>query len=142
MTKKIKHTLIDDEVVDFDMIGICSHHNDYRLAWSINEHIGIQLKKIEPYTLVNKKGTITTHHSRYQFEDDDNRLMYFMIKNKHQGQYLIPEKSTIDYFLFLCENCAVDLDGLISKLKSASCVLGAYTFYPDEIESAQNLVLD
>tara|TARA_B110000285_G_scaffold142462_1_gene159243 strand:- start:24 stop:452 length:429 start_codon:yes stop_codon:yes gene_type:complete len=142
MTKKIKHILIDEADLDFDMIGICSHHNDYRLAWSINEHIGIQLKKAKSYIVTNKKGTLTTHHSRYEFEDEDNRLMYYMIKNKHQGQYLIPEKATIDFFLFLCENCAVDLDGLISKLKTTPCVLGAYSFYPDEIESAQNLVLE
>ena len=142
MTKKIKHILIDEDDLDFDMIGICSHHNDYRIAWSINEQIGIQLKKSESYTVINKKGTLKTQHSTYKFEDEDDRMNYYLIKNKHQGQYLIPEESTMDYFLFLCENCAVDLEELIAKLKTTTCVLGAYSFYPDEIESAQNLVLE
>ena len=81
-------------------------------------------------------------NGEYEFEDEDNRMIYYMIKNKHQGQYLIPEKSTIDFFLFLCENSAVNLEDLIVQLKKNACILGAYSFYPDELESAQNLVLE
>lgn len=141
MAKKKKHILSFDEDVNFEMIGICSHHSDYRLAWNINSTLGIHLNKIEPYIVSNKSGSKTSNHSMYEFVDEVNRLNYYLIKNKHEGQYLIPEKPAIDYFLFLCDNCAVETDELMAQLKTASSVLGVYEFFPEEISSTQNIVL-
>ncbi|MBL1281358.1 MAG: IPExxxVDY family protein [Fluviicola sp.] len=140
MAKKKKHILSFEEAVEFDMIGICSHHSDYRLAWNINTSLNIHLNKIENYLLSGKKG-IETAHSMYEFSDEEDRLTYFLIKNKQDGHYLIPEKSAIDYFLFLCDNCAVEISDVLAKLKTASSVLGAYQFAPKDIASAQNVVL-
>ena len=141
MAKRKKHILAFEDEPDYDMIGICSHHSDYRLAWNINSTLNLHLKKIESYLVSNKSGSLTTEHSMYEFFDPENRLTYFMIKNKHEGQFLIPEKPAIDYFLFLCDNCAVEVDKLMLKLKSTSSVLGLYQFFPEEITSAQNLIL-
>lgn len=143
MAKRKKHILTLDDELDFDMIGICSHHSDYRLAWSINDRIRLHLTKCEEdYIVVNKKGEPVSSHSMYEFEDNINRLNYYMIKNKHQGQYLIHEKPTIDYFLFLCDNTGVEVDELIEKLKTVPSILAAYNFVPDEIPSAESLVFN
>ncbi len=45
--KKIKHTLELEADYDYDMIGLCSHHNDYRIVWGVNELLDIQLEKKE-----------------------------------------------------------------------------------------------
>ena len=76
MAKKKKHILSFEEAVEFDMIGICSHHSDYRLAWNINTSLNIHLNKIENYLLSGKKG-IETAHSMYEFSDEEDRLTYF-----------------------------------------------------------------
>ena len=78
----------------------------------------------------------------YEFHDEENRFDYFLIKNKEPGKYLIPEKPTIDYFLFLCDNFAVDIDELVVELKKVSSVLGVYPFDPEEIASAETLVFN
>ncbi len=142
MAKRKKHILSLEPELDFDMVGICSHHSDYRLAWSINNSLGLHLCKCDDYLITDKKGDVRSSHSMYEFEDDTNRLNYYMIKNKCQGQYLIHEKPTIDFFLFLCDNNAIEVSQLLANLKSVSSVLAAYDFDPEEIPSAENLVFN
>jgi hypothetical protein len=141
MAKKKKHTLTLDQYFEFDMLGLCTHHSDYRLAWGINENIGLKLTRCdEDYVVTDKKGEIVSTHSMYEFNDEENRLSYFLVKNKHQGKYLIPEKPSIDYFLFLNDNNAVDPDELMVELKNVPSVLGVYEFDPMEIDSAGSIV--
>jgi hypothetical protein len=143
MAKQKKHTLIFEQMFNFDMVGVCSHHSDYRLAWSINNKLEIQLAKCEEdYFVTNRKGDVMSHHSMYEYRDLENRMDYFMVKNKQQGKLLVPEKPTMDYFIFLCDNCAIDIDDLITNLKAVPSVLGVYPFDPEEIASAENLVFN
>lgn len=76
----------------------------------------------------------------YEFADEENRLDYFLVKNKMHGNYLIPEKPSIDFFLFLCDNAAIKIDDLTKQLKSVPSILGVYPFDPEEIDSAEYLV--
>lgn len=141
MAKQKKYTLTFEQTFDFDMVGICSHHSDYRLAWGINECLTIQLSRCEEdYIVTNKKGDAVSSHSMYEFADEENRLDYFLVKNKMLGNYLIPEKPSIDFFLFLCDNCAIDISELTKQLKTIKSILGVYPFEPEEIDSAEYLV--
>lgn len=141
MAKKKKYTLELDDDLDFDIVGISSHHSDYRLAWGINQELGLHLAKCdEPYCVTDKKGTIVSRHSMYEYADDSDRMMYYLIKNKHQGKYLIPEKPGIDFFLFLCDNWAVEISELVVELKAVPSVLGVFPFDPEELSSAENIV--
>jgi hypothetical protein len=143
VSKPKKHILTVDQVYDFEMIGICSHHNDYRLAWSLNEQLGIHLSKSEEdYLVSGKKGSSPSGHSMYLFKDQENLIEYYMIKNKSLGKFLIPEKPTIDYFLFIYENHLLDPDDLVDSLKDVPSVLGAYVFNPEEIDSTENIVFN
>ncbi|MFK7785662.1 MAG: IPExxxVDY family protein [Crocinitomicaceae bacterium] len=141
MAKQKKYTLAFEQTFDFDMVGICSHHSDYRLAWGINECLTIQLSRCEEdYIVTNKKGEAVSSHSMYEFADEENRLDYFLVKNKTHGNHLIPEKPSIDYFLFLCDNCAIEISELTKQLKTVKSILGVYPFEPEEIDSAEYLV--
>lgn len=143
MSKTKKHILTFEQEYDFDMIGICSHHNDYRLAWSLNEKLDIQLTKCdEDYIVVNKKGLRISQHSLYEFKDTENLIEYYLIKNKSLGKYLIPEKPTVDYFLFLYENHIWEPDFLSQELKNVPSVLGVFIFDPEEFDSTENLVFN
>ena len=143
MTKSKKHTLLFEQDYEFDMIGICSHHNDYRLAWGINELLNIQLTKAdEDYVVVNKKGIRVSAHSLYEFKDVDCLTEYYLVKNKSQGKLLIPEKPSIDFFLFLFENHLIDPNELTQQLREISSVLGTFLFNPEEIQSTENIVFN
>ncbi len=142
MPKKKKHLLSLEPEFDFDMIGICSHHSDYRLAWGINDVLGLHLKKADEdfCTDQNKKHKSTTH-SFYDYIDEANICEYFLIKNASAGKYLIAEQPKIDYFLFVRSPVAIDTKEWIKKLNSVQSVLAAYAFDPEELESMQTITL-
>lgn len=143
MAKTKKHILTFEQEYDFDLIGICSHHNDYRLAWGINEKLGLHLEKSDDdHIVINKKGQVQSNHSKYVFKDAENLTEFYLIKNKSFGKFLIPEKPTIDYFLFLYENHSLDTFELVGSLKEVSSVLGAFVFDPEELESTEFIVFN
>ena len=143
MSKSKKHILAFEEEIDFEMIGVCSHHSDYRLDWGINDLLKYKLvKSDDEYIVTNKKGEPVSSHSMYTFYDEENRIDFYLIKNKVEGKFLIPEKSAIDYFLFLCNNTSIELLDIVQQLKLVPSVLAAYPFYPEEISSTQNLAFN
>ena len=62
MKKIKKHTITIETDYDYDMVGICSHHNDYRIVWGLNELFNIKLNKSEEnFKVSNGKGLISEH---------------------------------------------------------------------------------
>lgn len=137
MSKRKKHILTFDDEPEFELIGICTHHSDYRLAWSMNEALGFHLAKCDDYPVEDKKGQPQSEHSMYSFEDEEDRVLYYMIKNKSQGKLLIAECPSIDYFLFLCNNYAVDTEDLVKRIKEVPSVVAAFVFDPEELPSTE-----
>lgn len=141
MGKQRKHILTLEYEYDYEMIGICSHHGDYRLVWGINEKLNLQLEKSDDdFVVVSKKGQQLSNHSLYEYKDTETWVEYYLIKNKNEGKFLVPEKQEIDYFLFLRDNHLDGTDELIKKLKTVSSVLAVFIFNPEEIHSTENLV--
>ncbi len=142
MIKQKKHTLAFSEVPDYLLLGICSHHRDYRLVWSINEKFNFDFIKCEEDFELYKKGEVYAKFGMYCYKNQEEFESYYIIKNKQNSHFLIPEKPTIDYFLFICENHQFEIDELIEKLKSLSSVLGVYVFEPSDIKSTEMIIFD
>ena len=141
MGKQRKHILTLEYEYDYEMVGICSHHGDYRLVWGINDKLNLQLEKADDdFVVVNKKGQHLSRHSLYEFRNPETFVEYHLIKNKSEGKFLVPEKPEVDYFLFLRENHLDETAELLQKLKTVSSVLAVFTFNPEEIDSTENLV--
>ena len=138
MSKQKRHVLSLETSVDFELIGICSHHSDYRLAWGINKILDLELTKSEePFVIQSKKGTIVSQHSFHVFIDEVDHMEWYLIKNKSEGKFLIPEKNQIDYFLILRENVLHDLDELVERIRESNSVMAAYVFEAESIPSAE-----
>lgn len=136
-----KHTLQLEDDFNFDLIGLCSHQSDYRVCWSINEHLDLHLSKsLEPYMVSGKKGEVISSHSFYEWYDEGNAVEYFLIKNKCNTQFLIPEKGQIDYFLVIREAGIIEVDVLLTKIKEITGILTAFIFEPGELKSGSKLI--
>lgn len=141
MSKQKRHLLSLETSVDFELIGICSHHSDYRLAWGLNQTLRIQLaKNDELFVITSKKGQVLSEHSYYFWYDDENQIEYYLIKNKAGGKFLIPERNQIDYFLFLRENVILELEDVLECIKTINSVMGAYIFEPESLPSAELII--
>ncbi|PKR81471.1 IPExxxVDY family protein [Brumimicrobium salinarum] len=136
-----KYTLSLEDDFNFDLIGICSHQGDYRVCWSINDSIGLKLKKSdEPFMVSGKKGQVISSHSLYEWEDEEAYVNYYLIQNKNSGKFLVPEKSQIDYFLVIKENNVIDINTLLNNIKDISSILTAFIFDPNELKSANKFI--
>ena len=143
MTKIKKHTIEFETDYDYEMIGICSHHSDYRIVWEINDQLEFQLfKNTELFKIWNTKGELQSEHPYYLFNDIENYTSFFFITNKQNNEFLIPEKKQIDYFIFILNNQIYPLQQTIDKLKNLNTIIAAYSFEPVEINSTKHLVFD
>ena len=143
MSKQKRHVLSLETSVDFELIGICSHHSDYRLAWGINKILDLELTKSEePFVIQSKKGTIVSQHSFHVFIDEVDHMEWYLIKNKSEGKFLIPEKNQIDYFLILRENILHELEDLVERIRESNSVMAAYVFEAESIPSAELIIFE
>ncbi len=141
MKKNRKHILSLDYDYNYRMIGVCSHHIDYRLVWSINNDLNLSLEKSdEEFIVVNKKGVHLSRHTFYEFRVENTMVNFFLIKNKSETKFLVPEKIEFDYFIFICDDNFNENSGFLENLKQVGSVLTAVEFNPEEISSTENLV--
>jgi len=141
MKKNRKHILSLDYDYNYRMIGVCSHHIDYRLVWSINNDLNLSLEKSdEEFIVVNKKGVHLSKHTFYEFRDENTMVNFFLIKNKSETKFLVPEKIEFDYFIFICDDNFNENSYFLEKVKQVGSVLTAVEFNPEEISSTENLV--
>ena len=71
-----KSKLIIEYDFDFELLGILSSARDYKLAWEINQVLGIQLVK-QPDLVVGFKNSEEKSFSFYAHETQLNRLKLF-----------------------------------------------------------------
>jgi hypothetical protein len=142
MSKIKKHSITIETDYDYDMVGICSHHNDYRIVWGLNELLDIQLiKSEENFKISNVKG-ILSEHPFYEYIDEENYMSIFLLKNKYLGKYLIPEKKQIDYFIFLLNNSCYSIEKFMEQIKQLPTIMAAFSFDPTELSSTENIVFE
>ena len=135
-----KHKLLFEDEYEFELIGLCSSHADYRLCWAINNSLGTLLEKGKDYSVLEKKDGEHLH-SFYSYFDEETHVEYYLIKNVSSNyQRLIPEKDQIDYFLIIKNNLILDVSNLVKSLKGNDSILTAFEFDPNELKSKANLV--
>jgi len=96
-----KSKLVIDYEFDFALWGITTAARGYKLAWEINQHLGIRLVK-QPDLMVGFKNNEEKAFSFYAFETPLNRLKLFKNRPADQdsGKYfLIPEFPHYDFII-------------------------------------------
>lgn len=137
-----KYTLELDYDYDFVLIGISSHEKDYRICWGLNTKLGLDLVKIEPLEIKDKKQDELSHFSLFSCERPDEFMEYFIIANRSEKGMLIPEQKQMDYFFIIrgeIEND--DVMEMIKKIKEIDLVQTAFRMDVASLKSKQNLIL-
>lgn len=138
MTAVKRHRLSLEAHYDFDLIGICSAHADYRLCWEVNRALGTALKKGADLSILKSNGREHVH-SFYECEEEN--ASYYLVKNaSHQRQPLIPEKNQIDYFLVIKGDHSVSTAAVVRQLRAVEGVLTALSYAPQTLKSKANLI--
>ena len=139
MMKKIVLDL--DDSFDFEVIGICTSLVDYRLAWEINQCLGLKLSRSgEDYYKTNKKGEVLSSHSLYEDVDEDQNTDYILIKNKNKGKHFVSELEMIDFFL-LINALRNDVSETSTRLREVQTIQTTVVVNVDEHKSFAQLEL-
>lgn len=136
MAKKKVHKLAFEFESDFNLIGIASHENDYRLSWAINKSLNFGLTKCDNLKINHPKHKIELSYSMYDFSDSNNYLNYQLISNKSEQGFLLPEFKNIDFFLRVSGHSDLNhINELLMQIKKIDIVITAFTI--DDLSEKQ-----
>lgn len=86
---------------EFQMIGIASTMRDFRLAYYLNKMVFLNLAKNEDLPAEIPGSADPVPFSFYQWEENETGLCFYLISNKRQNSWLIPEQKQADFFLLI-----------------------------------------
>jgi len=88
-------TLCDFEEHDYQLIGVCTTLQDYKLAYLLNKDLGLKLNRIKPdldYVVEGKEAFF----SSFKYEDPKNLIDWYLINNKFKPE--IPKGNALGLF--------------------------------------------
>ena len=129
MKKNGRYILTIDESEHFDVIGLCSGLNDYRVAWLLNQKFSWKLEHCtSPLVIPTKKGANTEVFDYYSFSDEDMGALLYVLINKQNGKVLCSEYPQLDYLIVFKENQMAEIDTIVNDLRSMSQIIAAYKY--------------
>ncbi|MFC3880734.1 IPExxxVDY family protein [Algoriphagus namhaensis] len=138
-----KTKLLVEHSYDFDLLGLVSPVKDYKLAWGINESLGIKLimesdLEIEFVSSTNLK--ISQYFLSLPFG------FIQLLKNKSlnsadQVAYLIPELKNVDFFLVIQDETGqASADAFIQQIAKIPYIQTVMKLDVNKIKSKENLL--
>lgn len=141
--KQAKKLLLELESdYDFKLMGIVSTAEAYRLGWLLHGKLRLFVERMEDVEIHLSKKSTTAYFPLYEFQDEEQRLEYFLLGNSFEGNFLIPEMKQINYWLIIrgvFEN--LHSAGLLSQVKALPSVQTALWVNPAELKSKDNLMI-
>ncbi len=140
MAKKISLTL--DFTSDYSVIGISCHLKDYRLTFNLNKELNLHLKRIDDFTLVEKKNE-SLHYSVYYYHCHETNNNFSLVSNHHSERKLITSLRQFDYFLLIQNNISTTAKKeLIKRIKKVPNILTAFEIDLSSIKNIHNLLAE
>ncbi len=126
---------------DFYLLGIASHLPDYRLCWSINKQLDLNLAKSDkPLKILQKDKLNVVSFDVFCGIDEDLQAEFNMIDNICEGMRLIPEVKQADYLLLIRGLSAADCKAVQLKINRIEQVLTAFPINVTELKSKEKLL--
>ena len=137
-----KNKLIIDYEYDFNLVGIISTAKGYKLAWELNQALGIHLVK-QPDLIVGFKNNVEKGFDYYSHQTQLNRLKVF--KNRPADldagkYYLIPEFPHYDFIILAAMEEYDKMQSLVQSLKSINSIQLAAIIPLEGLKSKSNFI--
>jgi hypothetical protein len=142
MSGEKKQTLklkIEPEV-NYKLVGISSHENDYRLVWAVNNQLNLKFVRTDNLVVFDTKLKTDLEFSRFTYYDENLYLKYNLTSNRCPDGYLLPEMRTLDFILQITgEISAQDMEDLIGRLRKTDIISTAFVLSPEKIKKIEKL---
>ncbi len=131
---------LDDDLIDFLLIGIASHSKDYKLCYDINKHMNFDFCRTSTDYTLTLKGKNATF-PMFEFIDEENVLEFYLLANKSKSNYLLKELKNIDYLFMIKGNIDfIDIHTYVTQIKELSSVLTAFPVEVEQLKSKEYLI--
>ncbi|MDN3670074.1 IPExxxVDY family protein [Echinicola jeungdonensis] len=128
---------------DFDLLGLVAPLRDYKMAWVVNNLLGIRLIKCEDFELefINQPDLVI---SQFILEKEHGFIQ--LLKNRSfsdsgQTLYLVPELKIMDYFLLLQDYTQeLNLNLYMEQLSKNKFVQNVVKLDISKLKSKENLL--
>ncbi|NNC94781.1 MAG: IPExxxVDY family protein [Chitinophagales bacterium] len=132
-----------DPAEDFILIGIASHEKDYKICWLLNNSLKLDFTKSDDLEFDDKKEGKKNLFCKFSFEDEFNRIQYFLLGNKNNANILLPQWKEMDYLLKIAGNIQdIDQDEIVKKLNSINTVQLAVSIDLKSLKTKDYLIFD
>lgn len=138
-----KTKLLVEHTYDFDLLGLVTPVKDYKLAWVINESLGLKLT-MEADLEIEFVSSTNLKISQYFLSLPFGFIQ--LLKNKslnHADQvaYLIPELKYVDFFLLIQDETGqVRADDFAQRLAQIAYIQNVMKLDVNKIKSKENLL--
>jgi hypothetical protein len=138
--KKRTHKLTVKPDYRFFLIGISSHENDYHLCWAINNELGFNLQKTSDFMVYNTKLKENQKFSKYEWEDEDSLLSYYLLSNRCDNGFLVEEFRNIDFLIQVHgELNESEKRSILQQLKGINIIITSFSIDPHTLKSRDRL---
>ncbi|HTE32555.1 MAG TPA: IPExxxVDY family protein [Chryseolinea sp.] len=137
-----KSKLIIEYDFDFELLGLISTAKGYKLAWELNQALGVHLIK-QPDLVVGFKNNEEKSFSHYAHQTQLNRLKMFKNKTSElePGKYfLIPEFPHYDFIILADMEEQYKQQQLIQSIKSIASIQLVAPIPLDGLKSKSNFI--
>ncbi len=155
------HKLLVDDYYDssFTLLAIHCNLEDYRLAYLINKHLGLNLSRL-PKDLDYKY--LAASYSVYEWYNSENEVSWNLISNVCKKEedslqssgslftsqnrilktfHLLPEYKNVDYLLKITNDAQyLNEKVILSKIQSIPQIVTSYSIDADGLKSKDNLI--
>lgn len=114
------------------MLSLSSQLKDYRIAYFINEYLGVELEKYEDFYQEKARS-----FSWYCYAEGENGATFYLVGNHHPAGKLIPSMQNIDYFLLIKD--LYDEQRLADMMRSLRSIPGVMAVFQPDMASVKNL---
>lgn len=125
----------------FQLIGIVSSEEIYRLAWLINPNIRFPLARAEAMAVFHTHSPDYLHYPVYEARTPEDQAYVRLVANKTEEGILIPQHRHMDYFLQCFEFSGEKLKTLCMNLKRADDIQAAFTLEDLNSNKYQALII-
>jgi hypothetical protein len=135
--------LLIEPTFDFDLLGLVSPVKDYKMAWLINQILGLNLIRSEEI-FIEFLNMPNLEISQYFLSLPHGYIQ--LLKNKslnstQQLAYLVPELRNMDYFLLVQDETGqMDLSHCAGLLAKNSLIQSAVRLDVTKLKSKENLL--
>lgn len=128
-----------DPAPDVFLIGISSHVNDYRLCWSLNLSLGLNLGRRNA-SIVGQGPEHTAQFVAFDHDEAETQARISLVSNHAPEGVLLPEHRHADYFLVVDEACSLRPEAALDGVRRADFVLAAFPMEFMDIKGAYKLL--